>query len=60
MGDRNLNGAKSFVMDEKIKFLRYVMKNCELYMRDYEAGQQTALKFLCTTLHVYSGAAETR
>jgi hypothetical protein len=32
------------VMDEKIKFLRYAMKNCELYMRDYEAGQQTALK----------------
>ena len=48
------------VIEEKIKVLRYVMQNCEVYLRDYAAGQQTAFKFLCTTLQVYREVAETR
>lgn len=48
------------VMEEKIKGLEYVLQNCALYLRDYAAGQQTAFKFLYTTLMVYRELAETR
>ena len=36
-------------MEEKIKMLHYVLRNCELCLQDYTAGQQTAYKFLITT-----------
>jgi hypothetical protein len=47
-------------VEEKIKMLHYVLQNCELYLRDYAAGQQTAYKFFITTHWVLSEMAETR
>ncbi len=46
-------------MEEKIKMLHYVVRNCELYLQDYAAGQQTAYKFLVTTEWVCKEIAET-
>lgn len=47
-------------VDEEIKMLHGVLRNCELYLQDYAAGQQTAFKFLITTECVCSEIAETR
>lgn len=35
-------------VEERLKTLQYAMHNCEVYLRDYMAGEQNAFKFLTT------------
>jgi len=47
-------------VEEKIKLLLGVLRNCEVYLQDYAAGEQTVFKFFVTTGWVRDEIAETR
>ena len=46
-------------VEEQLNMLQEVMRNCEVYLRDYMKGNQNAFKFLTTTGWLHGEIQET-